>query len=167
MDQKDKIEQLKFCIGRFDLFYENVNSKGNLYLPLNSFLLSGIIGGYFSLKDKIQFDSFLICLLAITLLFNLFGFVFTIWATMPYLKSTQKTDRSLIFFNDVGSNTWLEFDKKYDALKEQDVYLDFKKQCYLLASGLKKKFSRLTTATIFLVLQFLGIIIISIIIFNK
>lgn len=167
MEQKDKIEQLKFCIGRFDTFYENVNSKGNLYLPLNSFLMSGIIGGYFSLKDKIHFDSFTIFLLGVTLLFNLLGFGFTIWATMPYLKSTKKTDTSLIFFNDVASNTWLEFEKKYDAMTAPDVYLDFKKQGYLLASGLKKKFLCLTVATIFLILQFVGIIISSIIIFNK
>jgi len=167
MEQKDKIEQLKFCIGRYDSFYDHVNSKGNLYIPLNSFLMSGIVGGYFSLKDKIHFDSSMIFLLAVTLLFNLLGFGYTIWATMPYLKSTIKKDASLIFFNDVASNTWLEYDKKYDAMTEQNLYIDFKKQGYLLASGLKKKFNRLTIATIFLMLQFLGIIIISILIFNK
>jgi len=167
MDENKKIEQLKFCISRYDKFYDNVNSKGNLYLPLNSFLLSGIIGGYFSLKEKLVFDSTTIFLLCITLLLNLLSIGFTIWATMPFLKSTQKLTTSLLFFKDVAKNTWTEFDTKYNSLTEQDVYMDFKKQGYILATGLEKKFSYLKAATIFLLLEFLGIIIIGIIIFNK
>lgn len=58
MQAEKKIEMLRHTMDRYDHYYDSVNNKGNLFLTLNTFLLGGIITGYYSVKSDIseQFD---------------------------------------------------------------------------------------------------------------
>ncbi len=61
---EEKIEILKHTIDRYDHYFDSINNKGNLFLTLNTFLLGGMITGYYSIKDNIvgQNDIIFFCL---------------------------------------------------------------------------------------------------------
>ena len=49
----EKVEMLKHTMDRYDHYYDSINNKSNLFLALNTFLLGGIVTGYYSIKNEI------------------------------------------------------------------------------------------------------------------
>lgn len=167
MDKKDKIEFIKFSIERFDHYYDSINNKGNLYLTLNTFLLGGIITGYYSIRDNKELNCFPQLWIWIVLILNLLGLLLTLFAIKPYLgnKSSGKNS-SLIYFGSVSLLSMQTLHNLYSSLNEDKLYKDMIKQTHALSSGLRKKFNLLKVATYLLALEFLIIVIIGLYIFK-
>ena len=49
----ENIKILKHTMNRYDHYYDSVNSKGGLYLALNTFLFSGMVTGFFTIKESV------------------------------------------------------------------------------------------------------------------
>ncbi|MDV3550501.1 hypothetical protein CMU66_18390 [Elizabethkingia anophelis] len=159
----DKVETLKHTMDRYDHYFDSINNKGNLFLTLNTFLLGGMITGYYSIKDTIanQFD--IMFFMWIGLVLCLFSLGFTLWAIIPYLnKQADSINGSTINFGNVSNISFESFKQMYANVTEQKRYDDYVHQVYLLACGLQKKFCRLKTATYMLGGCFICIIIIGI-----
>ena len=77
-------------------------------------------------------------------------------------KKKEKEDGSLIYFGDVSNYNKNKYKEKYDKLTEDRLFNDFNNQTFLLAVGLRNKFSYLKWATWFIGLEFLTLIIIGI-----
>jgi len=162
----EKIETLKHTIDRYDSFYDCVNNKGNLYLALNTFLLGGMVAGYYAIKECVEGRSSVLFFVWIGLALCLFSIGFTLWAIIPYItKQADSVNGSVLFFGNVSNLSFTSFKKMYEDMTDEKTYEDYLQQVHLLALGLQNKFRRLQIATYLLAGCFLCIIIVGIIIF--
>lgn len=154
----DKIETLKHTMDRYDHYYVSVNNKGNVYLTLNTFLLGGIVTGYFSIKDQIASEFDLLFFVWVSLILCFLSIVFSLWATIPNLsKQSASENGSVIYFGNVANVSFRTFSQMYSDMTEEKRYEDYLQQVHLLACGLQNKFLRLKVATYFLAGSFLCI----------
>lgn len=166
MNNSDKENLLKFIMGRFDPYYESINNKGNVYLTLNTFILGGVLAGYFWVRQQIKLECTHDYLLIIFLVFNLFSISTTLLALKPYLKSYAKTSKSILFFNDIASIQLTDFIIKIENIDENKINEDLVSQVYLLAKGLRRKFLLLNISTWIIGLEIITIIIFGFLILN-
>lgn len=170
MEKKEKIEHLKFIVGRYDHYYDSVNNKGNVYLTLNTFLLGGMVTGFYSYinNNVITVTSCLMILMALAIILNLVSISSALWAIKPYINKPKDNENgSLMFFGDVAHYPYNIYQKLLTELDDEKNYADFVKQTHLLALGLKSKFTLLKRSTYFLGGQILLLTIIGLIILNK
>lgn len=148
MSKEEKIEMLRHTMGRYDHYYDSINNKGNLFLMLNTFLLGGIITGYYSIKDTVELDIYTVLFILSALILCIASIVYTLWAIIPYLsKQADSINGSAIYFGNVSNLSFLSFKVMYDEMTDEKMYEDYVQQTHLLAIGLQKKFYRLQTAT--------------------
>lgn len=168
MENKEKNEKLKFVINRYDDYYLSVNNKGKFYLTFSTFILGGMMAGYFSIAKQIPLGFCEEILFGLTLLLNIAAIISTLLAINPFLNTKKdNVNGSLIFFGDVADYHEKPYSKMWDELDEDKWYEDLKKQTHLLACGLIKKFKKLNLATLFLIIQVVLIVIFGVIILNK
>lgn len=163
LSRAEKIETLKHTMDRYDHYYDSINNKGNLFLTLNTFLLGGMITGYYSIKDTIIGRCDILFFIWIGLVCCLLSLGFTLWAVIPYLnKQSDSVNGSVLYFGNVSNISFESFKRMYANATEEKRYEDYVNQVYLLACGLQNKFSRLKNATYLLGGCFVCIIIIGI-----
>ena len=163
MDNKEKIDILKHSIDRYDHYFDSVNNKGNLFLTLNTFLLGGMITGYYSIKQDIENRFDIMFFVWIALICCLASIYFTLWSIIPYLnKQADSINGSQLSFGNIANISFASFKQIFDNTTEIKLYEDYVQQAHLLAIGLQMKFSRLRTATYFLGSCFICVIIVGI-----
>lgn len=158
-----KIEALKHTMDRYDHYYDSINNKGSLFLSLNTFLLGGVITGYYSIKDTLEGRCDIIFFVWIALISSILSIVLTLMAIIPYLnKQADSINGSAMNFGNVSNLSFQSFKKMYDDMTEERQYHDCLQQVHLLAKGLQRKFNRLQSATYLLAGSFVSIIIIGV-----
>lgn len=168
MTTNDKINHLKFIIGRYDTYFISINNKGSFYLAVNAFLFSSIIGAFFSIPDRSNFSLGIYILFSIAMIFSCLSIAFTLLAIKPYLNNkSDNADGSVIFFGDVAEYHVNKFVTMWSHLNETQFYSDMVHQQYLLSCGLLRKFRLLNYATWMIALQILMIVIISLIFISR
>lgn len=162
MTNKEKNEELKFVIGRFDHYYDSINNKGNLYLTINTFILGGIIVGYYTLDQTFHFrNSVLFTAFIPVILCNLISSTFTFLAIAPFARRF-KGGNSRLFFADVSQQALTKWRQQWEGLTDEIWQVELQSQSHQLSIGLNRKFKRLSYATLFIWLQVFGIISFSI-----
>lgn len=157
----EKIDMLRHTMDRYDHYYDSINNKGNVFLTLNTFLLGGIITGYYSIKDTLTGDIYTTLFVLLALICCLISIGYTLWAIIPYLsKQADSLNGSAIYFDNVSNLSFQSFKKMYDDMTDIKAYEDYVQQVHLLAIGLQKKFCRLKRATHLLAACLLCIIIV-------
>lgn len=162
MNTREKIDELKFIIGRFDHYYDSVNSKGSLYLAINTFILGSVITGYAALNSSHHFNKWILLLLITVLVCNLFSVAFTLFAIKPFLTKKNPA-RSMLYFGTVASQNRAVIDKFWNDLSDVKLKEELLSQYGLLAKGLNAKFCALQKATWFIAFQIAGVILFGII----
>jgi hypothetical protein len=148
-------ERLKFCIDRFDHYYDSINNKSAVFLALGTFIVGGMVASYPFLKVNVNCTFGLQLLLLLTIAFGLAAMITIIIAVTPYLS---KKGSSMFYFNSISTKENKEFAKESMNYKEEDELADLRIQVYDLASGLRKKYLRLRIAGIFFTIMFFIII---------
>lgn len=151
---KEKIESIKFVIGRYDTYIESTQSKSNLYLALNT----AIVGGIITLLTSSRADDLahaVAIILGIIGLLALGSIVLTLLAVTPYLDSEESKAKSLLFFRDVADIRYETYHDKFEGISEGKFFKDLTCQAYSLASGLKGKYQKLMYAGRLLILEFI------------
>lgn len=167
MKLSEKIETLRYTIRRYDHFYDSINNKGNLFLALNTFLLGGIVTGYYSIKDTVSDKSFILFFTWTGIIFCLLSIAYTLWAIFPYLnKGKGRKKGSVLYFGNISKVELETFRMMYERATPEKVYNDHLQQVYLLSRGIQRKFIRLQYATYFLAGCLICIIIAGIKILN-
>lgn len=156
-------EHSKFLIGRFDHYYESVNSKGSFMIGLNTFVLGGIIAGYAAYSNHITMNSYSWFLLCSLFAFCISSTILTINALHPFTRDnfSNKKNNSLIFFGGIAKHNADDFTKKFKSQKKDKIEDDIIKQVHALAVGLNKKYKKLKIGSYCLVAQFLVLLLLS------
>lgn len=167
MNMNEKIETLKHTMDRYDHYYDSVNNKANVFLTLNTFLLGGIVTGYYSIKDHFLCGFDILFFIWVSLILCMLSIAYLLWATLPYLsKQADSVNGSVIYFGNVSNVSFQSFKQMYSDMTYEKRYEDYLQQVHLLALGLQNKFYRLKIATYLLGGCFICIIIIGFKILN-
>jgi hypothetical protein len=154
-------ERLHFCIQRYDHYYDSVNNKSSVFLGLSTFIVGGLVTGYFVLPSFVN-STFLICwLMVILILLGIVIMIIVVRAATPFLS--RETD-SLHYFGFVSSLNHDDFCTKSGNVSDEEELLDLRTQVHQLSSGLSSKFSMLKTAGILFAFQFILFILLFILI---
>ena len=159
-----KIEHLQFVVNRYDHYYDAVNNKGQFFLGLNTFII-GVLGATYSfLNDKVYSCSWVIYLFMGVSFISAFISIFhTLRAVLPFVENNT---RSLIFFASVSQMQVKDFVEEAKNASEMKFEEDLTFQVHQLATGLTKKYKRLTYAGYFIAIEFIALIPFSILLIN-
>lgn len=154
-------ENLKFILERYDHYIESVQSKSNLYITLNTFVLTGAITLFGGFKD--QLDACLTICLLLIIVISIISLIYTLLALIPQTKKTEQD--SVIFFGNVAErNQAVEY---YESIKEMDentFMKDLAHQVQQVAKIVCQKHIHLRNTNKFLIVQ-IGLVAIWIITF--
>ncbi|PWN65291.1 hypothetical protein C1634_000665 [Chryseobacterium viscerum] len=148
-------ENLKFVLERCDHYIESIQSKSNLYIALNTFILTGVITLILSV-DKNKVDNLMYFILVSMVIVSCCSIIKVLVALTPYLKT--KNNRSLIFFGDVSKTEFSTFENSYKNVTEEEFRDDLICQVHSVSTGLSKKYKELNSAGRLVVVQFVLII---------
>lgn len=157
----NELDRLKYCIDRFDGYFEGVNNKNNLVLAINTFIVGGLIAIYSSLTKYVEVNSFFNSFYLLSICIGVFAMLLLILSSMPFLKSSTS---SLISFCSISKLNKKDFFKKSKEMSEKGLVKDLRGQTHELAVALQKKFTIVMYANALTAVQFL--IFITLIIFS-
>lgn len=165
-DKNDKIELLKFCILRYDNYYQGINNKISLYITLNTFILTAATAYSGNIIEQFPNNKNLpIFFLTLSVVASATSLLFTIIASIPFLKNYQKSNYYFGYVSGLTSSDYLE---KIKACTDDVTIEDLAAQSHILSVGLKRKFHHLKTAGWVLFIDLILITFLSlIIIVNK
>lgn len=154
-------ENLKFILERYDHYIESVQSKSNLYITLNTFVLTGVVTLFAGFKN--QLDGFMTIWLLIIIGISIVSLIYTLLALIPQTKKNGLD--SVIFFGNVSEKN--QQDEYYESIKDMDEETfkkDLAQQVQQVAKIVCKKHIHLRNTNQFLIVQ-IGLVTIWIIIF--
>jgi hypothetical protein len=163
---KEKLEQMKFIIGRYDAYIESTQTKSNLYLALNTAIIGGIITLVAASKPE-EIGVFNLVVLGVIALMAVASITITLISITPYLKSASDKSTSVVFFQDVTTNTFDEYLKKIEDISDKKLLKDLTCQAYSLATALKGKYQKLFYAGRIIILEFAFLLVCVIILITK
>jgi len=114
-------ERLKFCIDRFDHYYDSVNNKSNVVLALEIFTVGGLISLYPFLLDKVNCTWCVYLLLGSLISLGFAAMLITKVATTPYLASGTG---SLHYFGSIANLDAQQFAVLSEQMTAEDELID-------------------------------------------
>lgn len=148
-------DRLKFCIERFDQYYDSINNKSAVFLGLGTFVLGGLIASYPYLKEHITSSEAILVLLSISISLAFSAIIIVIIASTPYLSNEKS---SMHYFYSIAQKKRETFIKESKNFGEDEELSDLRIQVHGLATGLRKKFFRLRIVAILYTLMFVSMI---------
>lgn len=145
-------ERLKFCIERFDHYYDSINSKSAVFLALSTFIVGGLITAYPTLLAKVDCNLWVHLIMTALIGTGLTIMIIVILASFPFLSDDTT---SIFYFGAIGSIEKGTFEERSRNLEEEDELIDLRNQVYQLSCGLRNKFRKLKTAGIIFTIQFI------------
>lgn len=145
-------ERLKYCMDRFDHYYDSVNNKSSVFLGLSTFIVGGLVASYFMLDPLVNCGFWVHAISIILIGLGVATMIVVIMAATPFLG--KDTD-SLHFFGAIGCLNAHDFCAKSGApCSEEDELRDLRNQVHQLARGLQGKFRKLKIAGTLFTIQF-------------
>lgn len=145
-------ERLKYCIDRFDQYYDSINSKSSVFLALSTFIVGGLVAGYFAISAYVNCGFCIHALMVLLIGLGVAIMIIVVLAATPFL--TKDAD-SLHFFGAIACMDAAGFGIKSAApCTDEDELNDLRNQVHQLATGLTGKFKKLKTAGILFAIQF-------------
>lgn len=150
-------DRLKYTINRFDHYFDSVNNKSAVYIAINTFITGGIIVLLTQTDIICEMSKIGKLSIGALLFMGVSSLIILSVASIPFFST--KPD-SLYYFGAISKMKQSDFNKISIKYTKKDELKDLRAQIYLLSKGLTKKFTRLKLAGIFLVAQFILLLII-------
>ncbi len=168
MEIKDRLEFVKFSIGRYDHLYDAINNKGNVFLALMTFLLGGNVTAFFTIHHDKPIEQSAWFFFATIILVQLVGISIVLLSLKPYLKSgPMSADVSVLFFSDTATIDSLTYKKLVKDSTIDTLLDDAYGQAYQLAKGLRFKYRLLNTVTYIIGVQIVAMVFLGLLIIKK
>jgi hypothetical protein len=163
MENKEKIENLKFIIGRYDNYIESTHTKSNVYLSLNTVVLAGVITLISALKIS-ELTNYLAYILIAIAIITVINIIVILGAIKPSLLSDKM---SIIFFGDVAEFSNDNYLDKIKKMNNKDFTIDIGNQAHYLAKIVSGKFKIIKWVGNLIKIEFILLLIWLIIYINK
>ncbi|WP_430928928.1 Pycsar system effector family protein [Polaribacter marinivivus] len=157
-------DRLKYCISRFDHYFESVNNKTSVYIAINTF----ITGSNIVLLTQTEITKNLptcgqVCFW-IMLAIGILNLILLSIVSIPYYSTKPK---SIYYFGAISKLTKNEFNKTSKSYTEKEELKDLRSQVFILSEGLTKKYHKLEISGYLLVTQFVFLMPILIILISN
>lgn len=152
-------ERLKFCIERFDHYYDSTNNKSAVFLAIGTFVLGGLIAGYPYIVENVSCSAWVYGSYYLSVILALTALIIVIWAATPYLT---RGIESMYYYCSIASKSKEEFGDASEKQKAGDDLADLRDQVHGLAKGLAKKFKLLYFAGRLYFMMFIAIAVFAI-----
>jgi len=145
-------ERLKFCIDRFDHYYDSINNKSAVFLGLSTFIVGGLVAAYPSVLSLVNSGFFVHVMMLSVLGLGLGIMIIVIMALTPFLTVGTA---SIYYFSSISSMTKDQYSTQSSTVcTEEDELTDLRAQVHQLSCGLTDKFERLKWAGRLFTIQF-------------
>lgn len=129
---------LKFILSRYDAQFESIQSKSNLYIIINTFLL----GGYISvLLKNPNIHYYLLYILIVLIILGSISITLILFVLKPFLKTGNY--KSAFFFKDVSNYSLKNYHGLIEMINKKQIIYDLIVQVHCLSKGLTKKYTKL------------------------
>lgn len=158
-------ERLKFCVERFDHYYDSINNKSAVFLGLSTFIVGGLVAAYPSILSLVNCGYFVHVLMLSVIGLGLAIMIIVIMASKPYLTTDTN---SMHYFGSISCMAKDEYSNRSGtACTEEEELIDLRAQVHALSCGLADKFKKLKLAGTLFTIQFcLFIPLVLLIVFN-
>lgn len=158
MENFNKRSELIFS--RFDKYLDVVNTKGTLYLAVNTFFIGSVIANIDKLNASFNLTEEVITSLGLFVALCLTSTVFVLLAINPFLNTGTKNGlpSSIFYYGSVASYEKDVFINRLHSITEEELQSDVGSQLYCLAEGLKSKYEKLKWAGRFVLIEFISLI---------
>jgi hypothetical protein len=143
-------ERLEFTMGRFDHYYDSINNKSIVFLTLELFITGGLVTAYPTLLAKVNCGTCLHLLMGCILSAGLAIMLIVAWIATPFFG---KSTGSLLFFKNIAEQPSNVFEQRSQNETVTSAKDDLRRQVYELACGLSRKFRKMKTAGVLLIIQ--------------
>jgi len=149
---------------RFDKYFDSVNSKGTLYLAINTFFIGAVMTNIDKLSTMFEMTEEVITFIILFLSLCLASTVFVLLAINPFLNSGTKngSPSSIFFYGSIAKYEKEVFIRRLQGITEEELSNDVGSQIYCLAEGLCYKYSKLKWAGWCILFEFIMIVPITI-----
>lgn len=145
-------DRLKFCIERFDHYYDSVNNKSAVFLGLSTFIVGGLVAAYPSILTLVNCGILVHLMMTATIALGLTVMIIVILASTPFLS---KESDSILYFGAISRLSVTDYCDRSTSCAAEDELADLRNQAYRLSKGLEKKFKKLKMAGTLITLQFI------------
>jgi Family of unknown function (DUF5706) len=139
----NKQEHLRFCIERFDHYFESVNNKGAFFLAIDTFMIGGVIALYPTIRNEVDCGLWINGLFTTIVFTGLISVLITLLAGIPFLRSTGN---SSLYFGAIAAKSHEDFSNELNTQSERMLDDDYVSQIHELSTGLKRKYRKLQIA---------------------
>ena len=158
MDNFNTRSELIFS--RFDKYLEIVNTKGTLYLAINTFFIGAVIANIDKLNASFELTEEVITFIGFFLAICLTSTGFVLLAINPFLNSGTKNGSasSIFYYGSVAAYEKETFINRLHNISPEELKEDVGNQLYCLAEGLKSKYEKLKWAGRLVLIEFILLI---------
>ncbi|WP_320167836.1 Pycsar system effector family protein [Mangrovibacterium marinum] len=147
-------ERLKFCIERFDHYYDSTNNKSGVFLAIGTFVLGGLIAGYPYIVENVTCSAWMYGSYYLSAALALTALIIVIWSATPYLT---RGGESMYYYGSIASKSKEEFSNSSERQESDEDLADLRNQVHGLAKGLSQKFGLLYWAGRVYLIMFIAI----------
>lgn len=144
-------ERLKFCVQRYDHYFDSLNNKSTVYLTLSTFVVGGLLASYTQLDKILEYTTVFKFMYALPILIGLVTMSLIIHTSIPFLS---KNSKSIYYFGGVAGRMDEDFCEKSKTQLEENELEDLRNQTHILATGLVKKYEKLKNTGQLILIQF-------------
>jgi|GEM_PF-5412587 hypothetical protein len=138
-------DRSQFLFSRFDKYFDIVNTKGTVYLAINTFFIGAVLSNISNLDKSFNLTELTIATISLFLASCFISTFLVLLAINPFLKSGTKngTASSIFYYGSIAEYEKDVFIKRLECIQNEELRSDVGGQLYCLAEGLKFKYNML------------------------
>jgi hypothetical protein len=157
---EDIFKRSEFLFERFDRYIESVNTKGVVYLTVNTFFIGAFITSLDGLKAKFEVTEVTGLFLALFLCCCFLSIFIALLAINPFLSGGTRHGQnpSIFYYGSIPDFDRQTFQDRLENIPDDELRADLSTQLHCLAEALKKKYLKLQWAGRLIIAEFILLI---------
>lgn len=162
---EDHYKRSIFLFDRFDKYFAAVNTKGTVYLTINTFFIGAFLTNLNKLNDGFNITEVTALFIGIFLTLCFVSIVLALLAINPFLGDGIKygQQQSILYYGSISKYDRQLFHKKMSEIEEHELKEDISTQLHCLSIALTTKYQKLSWAGRLILCEFILLIPITII----
>lgn len=142
---QDIFKRSEFLFERFDKYIESVNTKGIVYVTINTFFIGAFITSLDGLTEKFQITEVTGLFIGLFLVCCFLSIFIALLAINPFLSSGTRFGQhpSIFYYGSIPDFDRQDFQDRLERIPEAELKADLSIQLHCLAGALKKKYWKL------------------------
>lgn len=157
---EDMFKRSEFLFERFDRYIESVNTKGVVYVTINTFFTGAFITSLDGLREKFEVTEVTGLFIGLFLVCCFLSIFIALLAINPFLASGSRHGQnpSIFYYGSIPDFDRHTFQDRLENISNEELRADLATQLHCLAEALKKKYWKLQWAGRLIIAEFVLLI---------